>query len=258
MTNKKLGIIQSRGLGDILIALPIANYYKKQGWEIHWPICASFVKNFESHVPWVNWISVPVDKQGKFFYDKPYQLLESEQCDEIICLYQSLTGHPEFIKRPEFQITKFDQIKYHIAEVPFLEKWKLADCISRDLEKEKVLFDKLVNKEQKPYVVIHRKGSDFSAKIDSAWIPEDYQQIEIEEQSDSIFDWLTILEKAECLLLVDSVFSNLVDQFQINNTVESYFLPRSHIHLTPVLGGKWTVIEPDADTLKKITIFRMG
>ena len=35
---KKLGIIQTRGLGDIHIALPIAFFYKKKGFEIYWPI----------------------------------------------------------------------------------------------------------------------------------------------------------------------------------------------------------------------------
>jgi hypothetical protein len=64
--SKRLGIIQSRGLGDIVIALPIARHYYDQGWEILWPICQEFIHNFKDTVPWVKWISVTTD-QGSFF-----------------------------------------------------------------------------------------------------------------------------------------------------------------------------------------------
>ena len=56
----KLGIIQSRGIGDIVIALPIAKEYADQGNEIYWPICEDFVSHFKDTAPWVNWLPVPV------------------------------------------------------------------------------------------------------------------------------------------------------------------------------------------------------
>jgi hypothetical protein len=73
-------------------------------------------------------------------------------------------------------------------------------------------------------------------------IPEDWQTIEITPtETDSIFNWLTILERAESIVCVDSVFANLVDQMNMKN--DKYFIARSHVGLTPVLGQDWTWIK---------------
>jgi hypothetical protein len=237
MANKRLSIIQSRGIGDLVIALPIANYYKIRGYDIFWPICENFVSHFKDTAPWVNWIPVPLDT-GAFFYDSPMKLLDQYECDETIVLYQALTGH-KFHEVPYFQHTKFDQYKYIVSNVPFLEKWKLSECITRNPEREQALYDKLVTNEN--YVVMHLEGSDHRADFDTSMIPSDWQIIEISEQTDCIFDWLTILEKAQSLVMVDSVFANLIDQLNIGD--DRYFIPRSHIGLTPVLGQHWTWLE---------------
>lgn len=249
----KLGIIQSRGLGDCIIALPIARWYHDRGHEIHWPICEQFLPSVKDSVPWVNWIPVTQDPQGAFFYDTPLALLQAQGCDEIICLYQSLTGHPEFAARPEFQIMKFDQYKYSVAGVPFLEKWRLDSCITRDLQKEQDLKQRVTRPGQ-PYVVLHLEGSDHRADFDRSIIPADWDQIEITaDQTDSIFDWITTLEGAESIVCVDSVIANLVDQLGIGE--DRYWIPRSHIHLTPVLGQAWTVLEPSDSVTARIRIF---
>ena len=82
---KRLGLIQSRGLGDIVIALPIALHYHTRGWDIYWPICEEFVPSVIDHVPWIKWIPIKTDN-GAFFYDVPMQRLKNFQCDEVICL----------------------------------------------------------------------------------------------------------------------------------------------------------------------------
>lgn len=235
---KRLGIIQSRGLGDLVIALPIAHYYRNQGWDVYWPICEPFVNSMQSAAPWVRWIPIPIDSQGLFFYDVPMQRLRNFQVDEVLCLYQALTGH-KFHEEKYFQYTKFDQYKYIKAEVPFHYKWRLADCITRNLDREQALYNKLVTNPN--YVVYHRKGSDFEVDIDLSVVPKEWQIIEITEQTNCIFDWLTILERAQSLILVDSVFANLVDQLGIGD--DRYFIQRSHIGLTPVLGQHWNWLE---------------
>lgn len=259
MTNKKstkkLGIIQSRGLGDIVIALPIANYYRQEGWEIYWPICEEFWGSVKETAPWINWIPVPTDS-GAFFYDVPMQRLSNLGVENAICLYQALTGHPELQGRQEFQITKFDQVKYHAAGVPFLEKWNLKDCITRNPQREQAVKDQLKIREGDHYVVVHLEGSDHRASYDPSWIPEGWRTIEITNLTDSVFDWLAVLEGAQAIITVDSVFSNIVDQLKITESVDSYFIPRSHIHLTPVLGGSWTVLDPGEAVKKRIAIFR--
>lgn len=254
MTAKPLGFIQSRGLGDIIIALPIAHYYHNKGYAIHWPICEEFVSNFKDTVPWVNWIPVVTDRQGQFFYNEPMRLLSEQGVGEAICLYQSLTGHPELATRPEFQITKFDQLKYHAAQVPFIKKWTLDQCITRNKAREQALKDQF--NIQGPLALVHLEGSTHRAEFDLGLIPSDHQIIEITSLTESVFDWLGLLESASIIVAVDSVFSNLVDQLQITEQVDCYFIPRSHIHLTPVLGGSWTTLDPSAEVRKQISVFK--
>jgi hypothetical protein len=232
---KKLGIIQTRGLGDVIIALPIANYYRKQGWDVLWPILNIWAEPMAQVVPWIKWIPIEPDS-GPFFYHTPLERLKNFKCDEIIPLYQALTGQT-FHEETYFQHTGFDEYKYIRAGVPFLDKWKLADCITRDLTKEQQLYDQLVTNPN--YVVVHLEGSDHKAAWDPTMVPNDWQIIEITPSiTDNVFNWLTILEKAQSLILVDSVFANIVDQMSIGD--DRYFIPRSHIGLTPVQGNHWT------------------
>lgn len=236
---KKLGIIQSRGLGDIIISLPIAHHYHKQGWKIYWPICEEFVDHVKDYVPWVNWVPISYDKVGLYFYDVPMERLKNFKCDEILCLYQSLSSHPEFSKELFFQHVKFDEYKYNKAGVPFYKKWQLSECIERNKNKEEMLFNKIVKNTN--YVVVHTQGWDHTAKFDSSIIPENWQTVTVTKETNSIFDWLTVLEKAQSIIAVDSSIANLVDQMNIGDDL--YFIPRSHIQLTPVLGNSWTWIE---------------
>lgn len=252
---KRLGLIQSRGLGDLIIALPIADHYRKQGWEIYWPIDQQFLPSMKSAAPWVHWIPLTVDPRGLYFYDIPLERLKNLKCDEIITLYQALSSLPELSTRPEFQIIKFDQAKYHIAEVPFTDKWRLSEIVTRNLDREITLKNKLLGDYTGPYCCVHLNGSTAKAQYDPNWIPPNYKIIEITEQTDNVFDWLTLLEGAEAIIAIDSVIANLVDQMMINQTVDSYFIPRSHIQLTPVMNGPWTYLESDTNTAKKIKIF---
>ena len=135
---KKLGIIQSRGLGDLIIALPIAGHYRDQGYDIVWPIVESFVPSMQSLAPWVHWVPIPYDAPGRYFYDVPRERLQNLGVTEIMPLYQHLTGH-DFSQARYFQYTKFDQYKYICSGVPFLHKWQLAQYITRRPEREQAL-----------------------------------------------------------------------------------------------------------------------
>jgi hypothetical protein len=237
--SKRLGIIQSRGLGDLVIALPIAHHYHKEGWEIYWPILEEFMPSMQGAAPWVKWIPLPYDSPGRYFYDVPLERLKNFKCDETLCLYQALTGHQEFSDEVYFAHTKFDQYKYIKAGVPFTDKWKLGECITRNKEREEALYDKLVVNPH--YVAVHLEGSDHKATFDRSIIPADWDIIEISKQTDNVFDWLMILEKAQSLVLVDSIFANLVDQLSIGD--DRHFIPRSHIGLTPVQGNHWNWLQ---------------
>lgn len=235
-TQQKLGIIQSRGLGDIIIALPIARWYADRGHSIYWPVDQQWAEQLDAAASWVNWIPLPVDARGSYFYQTPWQLLTELGCDEILPLYQALTGHPEFSQEPWFQHTSFDQYKYIRAGVPFLEKWQLARAIQRDSAREQALYDQIVGTDCSPYVVTHLASSQQTVSFDPAIIPEGWRVINITQQG-WLFDWLTIIESAEAVIMTDSSMANLVDQLQI--AVDRYFIPQHHIGLTPVQGQHW-------------------
>jgi len=76
----KIGLIQSRGIGDIIIALPIAKYYADQGNEVYWPIYEGFVPSFTNTAPYVRWLPVPL--KGDWLYDLPLLMLSASDVSE--------------------------------------------------------------------------------------------------------------------------------------------------------------------------------
>lgn len=242
-----LGIIQSGGLGDIVIALPIARHYHDRGWEIFWPLREEFLSHFRESVPWVRWIPIPTDAQGRYYYDEPAERLRAIGCVEIACLYQALDRRPDLSQVPWFQVQKFDEFKYTFAKVPFVRKWSLGtNCLTRFPDREQALARK-VNPEGRPYALVHLAGSSYRADVDLGFLPEHLARIEISEQTDSIFDWLALMEGAEALVFIDSVFANLADQMRMQ--LAKYWIPRSPIFLSPVLGMHWNILPPPADSL---------
>jgi hypothetical protein len=239
-STNKLGIIQTRGLGDIMIALPIALHYHEQGNHIHWPVQENWVDQLNRHVPWVKWIPIKPDS-GAFFYDTPMERLRNFRCDEVICLYQALTGHPEFSNAPWFQHTGFDQYKYIRAGVAFKDKLRLAQCITRDLEREQEFFERFAPQDGRGYVITHLESSQQTVAIDPGLIPPDLARVDITNEG-TVFDWLQLIERSDAVIMTDSVFANLVDGWDFQGP-ERYFIPQHHIQLTPTFLGAWTWLE---------------
>lgn len=255
MTQKKLGIIQTRGLGDIMIALPIALNYHEQGYHVHWPVVDAWVEQLAAQVPWVKWIPIQPDS-GAFFYDTPMERLKNFGCDEVICLYQALTNHPEFTQAPWFQHTGFDQYKYHRAGVAFKDKLRLGACITRDPAREQALKAKILGSDtQTPYVITHLNSSEQTVRYDPQIIPQGWRVVPITNEG-RIFDWLGLIESAEALIMTDSVMANLVDGLDLEGP-ERYFVPQHHIQLTATLLGAWTYL-PNPDLKPTASIFRAG
>lgn len=248
----KIGLIQSRGLGDIIIALPIAWHYHQQGQKVYWPICEEFYGSVKDTAPWVHWMPMPTDSQGQFFYHEPLKRLKAMKVDEVICLYQSLNVVPELSAVPWFQIQHFDEFKYTKAGAPFLKKWQLRECITRQPERELALNQRVVQQDQ--YYVTHFKGSNFQAQPDLGNIPPEWQRIDVDDNiTDSIFDWISVIEGAQAVVCIDSALSNMIDQLQLE--VDKYWIPRSHIHLTPVLGTAWTILEAPEGSMAAQRVF---
>lgn len=230
------GIIQTRGLGDVVIALPIAYHYYEQGYQPVWPILSHWVEQMRAVAPWCEWLSVEQD-QGQFFYDRPMSMLKARGCveSEVVCFYNALTNH-KFHEHAAFQHVKFDQFKYAQAGVAFERKWDLAKIITRHPAREQALKDRILGGDSRPYVVTHLSSSEHTVNLPQGLIPPEYRQVPISTEG-WIWDWISILEGSEAVVMVDSVFANMVDQLRI--PVERYFLPLHHIQLTPVFGQPW-------------------
>ena len=235
--SNRIGIIQSRGLGDLVIALPIALHYHEQGKQVLWPICEEFMSTMQAAAPWVEWIPLKTDTHGNFFYFHAMGNLKYRDCEDIICLYQYLSNKPELSDPDLFPILKFDQYKYAVAGVPFKHKQRLAECIVRDPAAEARVYDAVVKQDR--YIVVHTEGSSAKISLDfSDAEAQGYQVVRITEGvTDRAFDWLRVMEGAETLYLYDSVFANIADGLDM--PVEKWFIRRSKMDLTPVLLSDW-------------------
>ena len=241
------GIIQSRGLGDIIIALPIARHYYDRGEEIVWPICREFYPSVRDHVRWINWVAIDTDPEGRFFLDRPLAVFKEwgVDADEALYLYQYLNTVPELTDAEMFNILKFDQYKYQISGVPFKKKWDLGRCIERQNSGELALRDRLSRDFDlsRPYSVLHLTGS--SARVDEkivTFLDPAVQKINVDLYlTDSVFDWIGVLERAQSIVCLDSAVANMVDQLAIN-APDLYWIRRSAWDLTPVLGEAWTIV----------------
>ena len=233
-----MNILLTGGLGDIVIALPIAHQFHKSGYEIFWPILPRFAPTCKAAAPWVNWFSLPIepDERNPMSWDA----------------FFTKCGLPDFCKSEDFlnlmdiipnrdetdMHLKFDQHRYAKAGLPFLMKWELADCITRYPEQEAELKAKMVPLDA-PYVVTHLQGSSSKMTVDlSEVVAAGGRVVNIEPGlTDNVFNWLGVLEGAEVLYMYDSVFANIVDQMRLPNP--KIFYRRSEMQLTPVMGMNW-------------------
>lgn len=222
-------------IGDIIISLPIAKYYYDKGYEVHWPIYNHLISHFtQGHINYVKFIPVP------FTSSIPVSRQISKDVGGEI-LDMSFTSHgcwdnensKKFLGQKE---KSFDVFRYFLADVSIEEKWKLS--IERNLDREKQLFNHLVKQDE--YVVYQFIGSDQrrSIPLDNK---DNLQLIEIKPYTDCVFDWITVLEKAKYLVLIDSCFSNLVEQLNMEN--KKYFIQRNEFIKTPKLKNEWKYIE---------------
>lgn len=271
----KLGIIQPRGAGDIIITLPIAKWFYKKGIEVHWVIDQVHIKAFQYAAPYVKFHSISVNEneiksniRHPYWFETPRKILIENKCNEIISFpYEEILHYKQLKELADTRIidplpinskickipffTKFDQHRYVLCSVPFLEKWNLD--IRRNYEREEKLYKQVTN--NKPYALFNLIGGVQEHIKVNVNIPrflksinaENLNVIHISKLTDNLLDWITIIEKATIFVGVDSFYVNLIDQLKID--INKYFIRRSTTHHTPVLGTNWNIlpIELEAD-----------
>lgn len=234
----KLGLIQTRGIGDIIIGIPIAKYYINKGYEVFWPVDSEFMPFVQKACPEIKFL--PVDSREaergslEYFHSTPLRQIIAHGCHEYFCLYSYLSG-VDIVNMKLSHSLKFDEYKYAVSNVPFSEKWNLQ--ITRDASAEARLESML--KIKKEFVLVHSVGSNFKLEIQlPADVMEQYQIIHITPVTKNPFDWLGVIEKASMLVMIDSCFSNLVEQLNIGKN--RHFFLRSPITATPVFRNAWS------------------
>ena len=69
----KIGIIQTRGIGDIVIALPIARHFVDAGHAVVWPIYEKFIRPFRAAAPYVEFVPLP-EQHGQWMFTRPLEI----------------------------------------------------------------------------------------------------------------------------------------------------------------------------------------
>lgn len=233
----KIGLIQTRGIGDIIIAAPIAQYYISRGHEVLWPVDGRFQSFVQMAFPEIGFLVVDHRSVGEatldYFYRDPLRQLAKIGCDQIYSLYSYLSGL-DVVDLRLARSLKFDEYKYAVTSVPFTEKWNLR--IVRDYKQEKALISRL--EIQGDYVLVHEHGSNFRLDIQ---LPQDvidrYQVVRITEISRNPFDWIGVIESANIFVCVDSCFANLAEQLDLCE--RKYLFLRSDLNATPVFKNDW-------------------
>lgn len=148
-----------------------------------------------------------------------------------------IVGHSEFTKRfnSPSNTQSIDEIFYEMAGVPLSEKWD-SFYLLRDRKREMEVFNSL-NLEGVPYNFIHDKEG---LKINPH---NGLRNIRPNNLDLSLFDYLTVIERAKEIHVINSSFFCLIDTMALSH-------PRLHLHNlmkhTPLLFGKiksnWRVI----------------
>lgn len=234
---KILGILQPGRIGDIVISLPIAKYYYDKGYKIVWPIASPFIPFLTAAVDYAQFIPVRhnnmVDTAN--WHLEAENILNSFNCDKVVDLLFNMTDTNKASGEWKNSGMKFDEYRYKISDVPFEEKWNLQ--INRNEKREQALYNKIVTQEK--YVVYQFIGTGFNRPIKLENNGK-FQLIEIKSVTNNPFDWLKIIEGASKLILIDSLFANIVEQLNIEN--KKIFLLRSPDIMTPTLKNKWEIL----------------
>jgi hypothetical protein len=132
---------------------------------------------------------------------------------------------------------------YALAGVDFEKKWSNF-FVKRDLSREKEFFEKIVP--PGPYAFIH-DDAIYSGLINPAKIAPSLMKVRAERNlTDNIFDYCTVIERADEIHVVDSVFMFLVDCLVYSNPTQKLFVhryARSNAPWNlPLLKKPWTIL----------------
>ena len=198
---KRLLIKQPGKVGDLLIVLPIANWYSERGFDVFWH-CP---KQYHSLLAYADYVQPVESDRGN--YDKVIDL--------SFGLDQKSPIHYRWIKERR-NVDSFVTYKYRLAGVPLSELRNLK--YHRNEISEMALCNALGIDSSRPYHVVH-SSSDYGSPAD---ILVSDNVVRFEKVGDfTIFDWRKVLEGAASIHCIDSSLANFVDA--IDTTAELHY-----------------------------------
>jgi hypothetical protein len=198
-----IAIIQPGKIGDIIICLPIAHHFYRRRQEVIWPVHRSLVSMFEAAVDYVHFIPVDTyDLAGSMQAIAPYNP------ERILPLAFGFPGYERLTSLWVASGKPFDEYKYEAARVPFDRKNTLV--LRRNPEREESLFRKLVKNDYNNVLITNPSDQSIQKETASSLAAGD--RIHVTNETESVFDWLGILEKASAYFMIDSCMVNLASQ----------------------------------------------
>ncbi|TSC68811.1 MAG: hypothetical protein G01um101456_485 [Parcubacteria group bacterium Gr01-1014_56] len=179
----------------------------------------------------IEWSNNHRDKQFFRFFNK-FRLGDNHY-DEIKILYDDT----------ELGIPAERQF-YALAGIPHKKKWS-SFYVERDRGREQNLFARIAPKES--YIFIHDDAL-YGARMLPQKLPAHLKVVRAQKDlTDNIFDYCTVIERAEEIHVVDSVFMFLVDCLPYQNPTQKLFIHRyarsNPPWRLPILKKNWIILE---------------
>ena len=133
---------------------------------------------------------------------------------------------------------------YALAGVPHEKKWS-SFYVERNRAQELNFFDKVAP--EAPYIFIH-DDAVYGSRMQPQKLPSHLKAVRAQiDLTDNIFDYCTVLERAEEIHVVDSVFMFLVDCLPYQNPAQKLFVHRyarsNPPWRLPILKKDWAILE---------------
>ena len=193
---------QPAGLGDIFFCQKIGFHYQDLGYEVIWP-----VKDVYSYLP----------KYLKNFY---YPVNGSEEVQKFKSISSTIylkldgcTSNPDEIMRAKYSMLGLDY-----------SDWTKYFEFERDIERENRLVDFFNIQPNEKFNLLNRNfATPPNVEKVETIVANDYRTIEMNFLGfDNLFDWCTLLERAEEIHTVNTAICYMIEKLQTTNKLFMY------------------------------------
>jgi hypothetical protein len=247
----KLVILQPGKLGDLIITMPVANFYKKLGYEVEWLVFSNFNSFFRA-IDYVKPKSFSfgirdksyfrdnkrlVFNKGKNhaishqFFNAAYNYISTSKPDKFLDVCWGFPGasisNLKLINEFHKQNRNWIDMRYFLCETPLIERWNFQ--WNRDEYKEDSLLD----------IIQCMAYEKYGSKEYSIYhnYKDNKRQIELKNQINfqyiqgyEIYDWYKVLLNSIEIGCGDSCLANFVEVCAELKNKKKYYLGNEEPH----------------------------